>query len=157
MSSLTFTAGVSVKDKLPFKNRFQDIHYCVVDYPVGKRIFWNSQWITGANSFSRMFEEWGRFLISSIVIAGFCTIAARCSSVARPARQSIFWRTYKKRLMWLLEVPDSKAASPELNQFMLEFEKGRLCGMTLYEILSLAINLAILILTTLSYLKNRKS
>ncbi|MCI6798636.1 MAG: hypothetical protein MR970_04125 [Spirochaetia bacterium] len=46
-----------MKDKLPFKNRFQDIHYCVVDYPVGKRIFWNSQWITGANSFSRMFEE----------------------------------------------------------------------------------------------------
>ena len=54
-------------------------------------------------------------------------------------------------------MPDSKAASPELNQFMLEFEKGRLCGMTLYEILSLAINLAILILTALSYLKNRKS
>ena len=53
-------------------------------------------------------------------------------------------------------MPDSKAASPELNQFMLEFEKGRLCGMTLYEILSLAINLAVLILTTLSYLKNRK-
>ena len=38
-----------------------------------------------------------------------------------------------------------------------EFEKGRLCGMTLYEIISLAINLAILILTALSYLKNRKS
>ena len=38
-----------------------------------------------------------------------------------------------------------------------EFEKGRLCGMTLYEILSLAINLAILILTALSYLKDRKS
>ena len=54
-------------------------------------------------------------------------------------------------------MPDSKAASPELNQFMLEFEKGRLCGMTLYEILSLAINLAILILTALSYLKDRKS
>ena len=34
---------------------------------------------------------------------------------------------------------------------------GRLCGMTLYEILSLAINLAILILTALSYLKDRKS
>ena len=29
--------------------------------------------------------------------------------------------------------------------------------MTLYEIISLAINLAILILTALSYLKNRKS
>ena len=54
-------------------------------------------------------------------------------------------------------VPDSKAASPELNQFMLEFEKGRLCGMTLYEILSLAINLALFILAALSYLKNRKS
>ena len=37
MGSLTFSAGVSVKDKLPFKNRFEDIHYCVVDYPVGKR------------------------------------------------------------------------------------------------------------------------
>ena len=48
------------------------------------------------------------------------------------------------------------AAAPELNQFMLEFDLGRLCGMTLYEILSLAINLAVLILTTLSYLKNRK-
>ncbi|MDY4830917.1 MAG: hypothetical protein SO161_00125, partial [Treponema sp.] len=55
------------------------------------------------------------------------------------------------------EVPNSMAASPELNQFMLEFDLGRLCGMTLYEILSLAINLAILILSTLSYLKNRKS
>ena len=27
----------------------------------------------------------------------------------------------------ILEVPDSMAVSPELNQFMLEFEKGRLC------------------------------
>ena len=49
------------------------------------------------------------------------------------------------------------AAAPELNQFKLEFDLGRLCGMTLYEILSLAINLAILILTALSYLKKRKS
>ena len=31
------------------------------------------------------------------------------------------------------------------------------CGMTLYEIISLAIDLAILILTALSYLKDRKS
>ena len=54
-------------------------------------------------------------------------------------------------------VPDSKAASPELNRFYRNLKKGRLCGMTLYEILSLAINLAVLILTTLSYLKNRKS
>ena len=38
-----------------------------------------------------------------------------------------------------------------------EFDLGRLCGMTLYEIISLAIDLAILILTALSYLKNRKS
>ena len=38
-----------------------------------------------------------------------------------------------------------------------EFDLGRLCGMTLYEILSLAINLAIFILTALSYLKDRKS
>ena len=38
-----------------------------------------------------------------------------------------------------------------------EFDLGRLCGMTLYEILSLAIDLAILILTALSYLKDRKS
>ena len=156
MGSLTFSAGVSVKDKLPFKNRFEDIHYCVVDYPVGERIFWNSEWITGANSFNRMFEEWGRFLISSFVIAGFCTIAARCSSVARPARQSIFWRTYKKRLMWLLEVPEQAVISRTLPTFagICFWEALR---MTLYEILSLAINLAILILTTLSYLKNRKS
>ena len=49
------------------------------------------------------------------------------------------------------------AASPELNQFMLEFDLRRLCGMTLYEIISLAIDLAILILTALSYLKDRKS
>ena len=55
------------------------------------------------------------------------------------------------------EVPDSMAASPQLNQFMLEFDLGRLCGMTLYEIISLAIDLAILILTALSYLKDRKS
>ena len=38
-----------------------------------------------------------------------------------------------------------------------EFDLGRLCGMTLYEIISLAIDLAILILTALSYLKDRKS
>ena len=56
-----------------------------------------------------------------------------------------------------MEVPDSMAAAPELNQFMLEFDLGRLCGMTLYEIISLAIDLAILILAVLSYLKDRKS
>ena len=60
-------------------------------------------------------------------------------------------------LYWFLEVPDSMAASPKLNQFMLEFDLRRLCGMTLYEIISLAIDLAILILTALSYLKDRKS
>ena len=60
-------------------------------------------------------------------------------------------------LYCLLEVPDSMAAAPQLNQFMLEFDLGRLCGMTLYEIISLAIDLAILILTALSYLKDRKS
>ena len=49
------------------------------------------------------------------------------------------------------------AAAPELNQFMLEFDLGRLCGMTLYEILSLAIDLALFILAALSYLKDRKS
>ena len=38
-----------------------------------------------------------------------------------------------------------------------EFDLGRLCGMTLYEIISLAIDLAILILAALSYLKDRKS
>ena len=57
----------------------------------------------------------------------------------------------------ILEVPDSMAASPELYQFMLEFDLGRLCGMTIYEIISLAIDLAVFILTALSYLKNRKS
>ena len=56
-----------------------------------------------------------------------------------------------------MEVPDSMAAAPELNQFMLEFDLGWLCGMTLYEIISLAIDLAILILAVLSYLKDRKS
>ena len=72
----------------------------------------------------------------------------------------IFTYTYiniKIYAILILEVPDSMAASPELNQFMLEFDLGRLCGMTLYEILSLAIDLAILILTALSYLKERKS
>ena len=56
-----------------------------------------------------------------------------------------------------MEVPDSMAASLELNQFMLELDLGRLCGMTLYENISLAIDLAILILAALSYLKDRKS
>ena len=59
-----------------------------------------------------------------------------------------------------MEVPESMAAAwlaPQLNQFMLEFDLGRLCGMTLYEIISLAIDLAILILAVLSYLKDRKS
>ena len=72
-----------------------------------------------------------------------------------------FWiKTYTNLNIYAIlisEVPDSMAASPELNQFMLEFDLGRLCGMTLYEILSLAIDLAILILTALSYLKDRKS
>ena len=55
------------------------------------------------------------------------------------------------------EDPDSMAAAPQLNWFCQNLILGRLCGMTLYEILSLAINLAILILTALSYLKDRKS
>ena len=38
-----------------------------------------------------------------------------------------------------------------------EFDFREAFGMTLYEILSLAIDLAILILTALSYLKDRKS
>ncbi len=63
----------------------------------------------------------------------------------------------KSYILLILEVPDFMAAAPELNQFMLEFDLGRLCGMTLYEILSLAIDLAILILAALSYLKDRKS
>ena len=42
-------------------------------------------------------------------------------------------------------------------QFLPEFDLGRLCRMTLYEILSLAINLALFILAALSYLKDRKS
>ena len=61
MGSLTFSAGVSVKDKLPFKNRFEDIHYCVVDYPVGERIFWNSEWITGANFLTECLKNEGDF------------------------------------------------------------------------------------------------
>ena len=72
----------------------------------------------------------------------------------------IFTYTYiniKIYAILILDVPDSMAAAPQLNQFMLEFDLGRFCGMTLYEILSLAIDLAILILTALSYLKDRKS
>ena len=38
-----------------------------------------------------------------------------------------------------------------------EFDKGRLTKVSLYEIISLAIDLAILILTALSYFNNRKS
>ena len=60
-------------------------------------------------------------------------------------------------LYCFLEVPDSLAASPEFNWFCQNLILGRLCGMTLYEILSLAIDLAILILAALSYLKDRKS
>ena len=59
--------------------------------------------------------------------------------------------------MIFLEVPDSLVAAPELNWFCQNLILGRLCGMTLYEILSLAINLAILILAALSYLRDRKS
>ena len=52
-----------------------------------------------------------------------------------------------------MEVPDSMAAASELNRLSSEFDLGRLCGMTLYEIISLAINFAIFILTAPSYLK----
>ena len=83
-----------------------------------------------------------------------------CNSL-RIKKNKHFWiKTYTNLNIYAIlisEVPDSMAAAPELNQFMLEFDLGRLCGMTLYEILSLAIDLAILILTALSYLKNRKS
>ena len=72
-----------------------------------------------------------------------------------------FWiKTYTNLNIYAIlisEVPDSMAASPELNGFCQNLILGRLCGMTLYEILSLAIDLAILILTALSYLKDRKS
>ena len=158
MGSLTFSAGVSVKDKLPFKNRFEDIHYCVVDYPVGERIFWNSQWITGANSFNRMFEEWGRFLISSFVIAGFCTIAARCSSVARPARQSIFWRTYKKRLMWLLEVPEQEVISRTLPTFagICFWEALRMTCECVIALVTCVATIITTVIAVLSYLHDRK-
>ena len=57
-------------------------------------------------------------------------------------------------------VPDSKAASPELNQFMLEFEKGRLCGMTCECVIALVTCVATIITTViavLSYLHARKS
>ena len=60
-------------------------------------------------------------------------------------------------LYCFLEVPDSMAAAPNSTSLCWNLILGRLCGMTLYEILSLAIDLAILILTALSYLKNRKS
>ena len=72
----------------------------------------------------------------------------------------IFTYTYiniKIYAILILEVPDSMAAAPELNWFCQNLILGRLCGMTLYEILSLAINLAILILAALSYLRDRKS
>ena len=76
-------------------------------------------------------------------------------SMAR-AQHSCFETHYKQSTGLFLPLR-GRSLSPELNQFMLEFDLGRLCGMTLYEILSLAIDLAILILTALSYLKNRKS
>ena len=59
------------------------------------------------------------------------------------------------RLLWKCLI--QKAASPGLYQLLLEFEQGRLTKMTIYEIVSLAINLANLILEALSYLKNKKS
>ena len=70
---------------------------------------------------------------------------------------TINYTNLNKSAILILEVPDSMAASPELNRLSSEFDLGRLCGMTLYEILSLAIDVAILILTALSYLKDRKS
>ena len=83
-----------------------------------------------------------------------------CNSLRIKKRKCFWIITYTKLNIYtilILEVPDSMAAAPELNQFMLEFDLGRLCGMTLYEIISLAIDLAILILAVLSYLKDRKS
>ena len=69
----------------------------------------------------------------------------------------LLYKKYNIYAILTLEVPDSMVATPELNWFCQNLILGRLCGMTLYEILSLAINLAILILTALSYLKDRKS
>lgn len=46
---------------------------------------------------------------------------------------------------------------PNSTGVLPEFDHGRLAKMTIYEIISLAINLAILILEALSYLKNKKS
>ena len=60
-------------------------------------------------------------------------------------------------MLELSEMPDFKAVSPKLNQCMLKFDKGRLTKVTIYEIISLAINFAILILTALSYFNSRKS
>ena len=37
VGSLSFTAGVSVENKLPLKNRLKNIHNCVMHYPVGER------------------------------------------------------------------------------------------------------------------------
>ena len=69
----------------------------------------------------------------------------------------LLYKKYNIYAILTLEVPDSMVAAPELNWFCQNLILGRLCGMTLYEILSLAINLALLILAALSYLKNRKS
>mgnify|MGYP004502117475 FL=1 len=46
---------------------------------------------------------------------------------------------------------------PNSTGVLPEFDHGRLAKMTIYEIISLVINLAILILEALSYLKNKKS
>ena len=56
-----------------------------------------------------------------------------------------------------LEMPDSKGGVSRHSTSLLEFEQGRLTKMTIYEIISLAINLAVLILEALSYFNNRKS
>ena len=54
----------------------------------------------------------------------------------------------------ILEMPWTGGYLPNSISFMLKFDYGRL-EMTIYEILSLAINIAILILTALSYLKDK--
>ena len=37
VGSLSFTAGISVKNKLPLKNRLKNIHNCVMHYPIVER------------------------------------------------------------------------------------------------------------------------
>ena len=89
------------------------------------------------------------------IVLNILILNKNLNSVVLAAVYDIFYRADNN--MRAQKVIDSMVAAPELNWFCQNLILGRLCGMTLYEILSLAIDLAILILAALSYLKDRKS